>query len=228
MTRVEILYDFDFAAFEYYKKGLNHHPTMRFSGNKEIYYPLKGIKESNNIESLYLLGGGIDKISIIESNNNKCITLEPCSALFFICSMEEVFEFFVRKKRTGDKAIHDGGIYIFESLFRIERDMARGEAELHIGVSFDLKDYGWEISLGKIVNLVNEIIFKAPLASFLSSYLEFGERMIRFYDHVLPEYKEFKHLYPLFIKAVQNSVILEEFEVKLQSSYDGQTYYDFQ
>ena len=223
MTRVEILYDFDFGAFEYYKQGLNHHPCLQFSRNKEIFYPLESIKEWNAISCLYLLSCGLDKICISESSTNKCFILEPCSAMFFICELEENFAFFLKEKRKGLETILNCGILLYGSVFRFGDK--RNIEELSVNIQFQKIETEWFISFKTIDK---KEILKVPLSAFLSSYFEFGERMIRFYDHVLPEYKEFKYQYPLFIKAVQNSVILEEFEVKPQSSYDGQTYYDFQ
>ncbi len=221
--RIEILYDFDFAAFEYYKEGLNHHPSLRFSGNDETYYPLRAIKERDNIESLYLLSGGMDKVCIADSLSKKCFVIEPCSALFFICKMEETFQYFSFEKKKGHSNIMNGGIIMDESLFRVDGD--RYEDELHVGITFNLTTDGWNITFGRVGR---DIILRLPLHLFLSAYFQFGERMIRFYDHVLPEYKNFTYQYPLFIKAVRDSVIKEHFEVKPQSSYDDLTYYDYQ
>lgn len=223
MQRVEILYDFDFGAEEYYERGLNHHPSKRFSRNEEVFNPIEEIKKRNNIESLYLLGSGLDKVCISESSHNQCFVIEPCSAMFFICSIEEVFKFFTLKKSKGEISILNGGINISESSFRSFGE--RGEDELHIGITFELIDDDWKIGFGKIGK---EQILNLSLDSFLAAYFEFAERMIRFYDNVLPEYKEFKYQYPLFIKAVRDSVIMEEFKIKPQSSYDDLTYYDYQ
>ena len=224
MRRVEILYDFDFAAVKYYKQGLNDHPSKRFSHNVETYYPLESIGMRDSLESLYLLGGGLDKICIADSESHKCFILEPCPAIFFILQMEEVFNYFMIELKNENPNPSNGGIFVTESLFRNSGD--RGEFEIHVGVSFDLdENEKWQIHFQKSGQ---EKILDIPLDIFLSAYFEFGERMIRFYDYVLPEYKAIGNQYTLFIKAVRESVILKKFEVKPQSNYDDKTYYDYQ
>jgi hypothetical protein len=223
MNRIEILYDFDFAAFNYYANGLNDHPGLRFSGNEEKFYPLAEIKKRKNIDCLNLLGCGLDKICIADSDSNKCFVLEPCSAMLFICKMEEVFEYFISKQQKGKTSIKNGGITLSESSFRVGGE--RGEDELLVGINFYRKNESWVMEVGK---LGEGTVLEIPLTSFLSAYFEFGERMKRFYNGVLPEHKEFTYQYPLFLKAINESVVKTEFEVRIQSSYDEKTYYDYQ
>lgn len=221
--RIEILYDFDYNSLKYYRDGLNNHPSKQFLRSKENYNLLDVIKTWNSIEPLYLLGTGMDKICIAESDSNNCLIIEPCPALFFICKMEEVFTYFINELNRGNTNPSDGGIYVLDDLFRPSGD--RDYYDIHVGVSLEKKDEIWIISFGRSGF---EKILQLPMDSFLSAYFEFGERMISFYDHVLPEYKEFKYQYPLFMKAIKDSIIKKKFKVEPQSIYDDKTYYDYQ
>ncbi len=134
--RIEIFYDFDFRALEYYKNGLNSHPSLRFSGNENIYLPLEAIRERGTVESLYLLGAGMDKICISDSATKSCFVIEPCPAIYFILKMEETFEYFLNEKRKGKLEILNGGLNMVESLFRSGGN--RGEDELHVSMTFKI------------------------------------------------------------------------------------------
>lgn len=223
IRRVEILYDFDFRAFEYYKNGLNNHPSLRFSRNDDNYLPLEAIKERDSIDSLYLLGAGMDKICISDSFTKSCFIIEPCPAIFFICKMEETFKYFLNEKRKGKENIMDGGLLMTESLFRTGGE--RGENELWISFTFKYLNNEWFIGIGRVSS---NYYLEMELMSFLSAYFEFTERIIEFYNFVLPEYKEFTYQYPLFLEAAKNSCIIQEFKVMKQSSCDNFTYYDYQ
>lgn len=220
--RIEILYDFDFTSFEFYKNGLNKIHGNRFSGNKQTYYLLEHLKIRDNIESLYLLGTGLDKICIAESKNHKCFIIEPCPAMFFICSMEETFKYFVQNKRLGKTEINEGGIYVMESSFRPYSE--RGEWEIHAGFKLNFAQNEWQISIGESGK---PPIMKVPFQKYLSGYFDFAQKSYRFYEHILPEFKNFK-LHEAFYNAVFNSEIKNEFKIEEQSSLDDLTYYDLQ
>jgi hypothetical protein len=221
--RVEILYDFDFQAFHYYRNGLNEHPSYQFRSSNETVYPLKVIQEWSSITPLYLLSGGLDKICLIESGGNSSLVIEPCSAIFFICEMENNFVFLLEEISKGKSIIDNCGITISQNIFRANSHRSVDELEVHI--QFEKEPNGWYITFSKIPPKKK---FRVPLSIFLSSYFDFCERMVRFYDHVLPEYKNFSFQYPLFIRAVRDSAIMKAFEIKPQSSYDKFTYYDYQ
>lgn len=221
--RIEILYDFDYESLGYFKNGLNNFPGGRFSGRKPTFFPVAFLNNWSNLESLNFLGTGLDKVCMVNSSTHSAFVIEPCSAMFFCCSIEEVFAFFLNEKKANTSSISGGGLLTSESFFRVNSD--RGEDEISVGIDFEKNKEGWDIIFFKNRKLFE---WRSPLKSFLSAYFEFGERMLRFYNHVIPEYKEFEFYYPLFLKAVNDSVIKSEFDFKTQSSYDDKTYYDFQ
>lgn len=223
MSRVEITYDFDYKSLEYYKNGINNFPGGRFNSD-EKFEIIEFLKEWPNLDSLNFLGTGLDKLVICYSESHSVFVIEPCSAMFFLCKMEESFSYIIRELGKNVNRVKGAGIETVESFFRTLSD--RGEKEINVGIDLIKRETGdWDIVFYKSEQ---DFSFSCPLDKFLSAYFEFGERMIRFYDHVLPEYKEFKYYYPLFIKAVRESVITTKFEIKPQSSYDDKTYYDFQ
>lgn len=221
--RIEIMYDFDYRARNYYNNGLNYHPSLRFRRNEDIYLPLEAIRERDDLDCLYLLGAGMDKICICYSVSKSCFIVEPCPALYFILKMEETFQYFLKEKKKGKIEILNGGIYLMESLFRSGGQ--RGENEIHLSITFKLINKEWKIGFGR-AGSENQLIL--DLNNFLSAYFEFAERMVEFYNFTLPQYKEFTYHYPLFMKAVNDSDILKEFQVIKQSSFDELTYYDYQ
>jgi len=222
MGRVEIIYDFDYNSLEYYKNGLNDFPGGRFSSSDKFEI-VEFLKEWQNVDSLNFLGTGLDKLMICYSATHTVFSIEPCSGMFFICKMEEAFGYMVKEISKGVKQVSGAGIVTVESFFRTGSD--RGEKEINVSIDLTQDEVGWNITFKKVGQ---DFSFTCPLDKFLSAYFEFGERMIRFYEHVLPEYREFKFYYPLFIKAVRDSVIKKEFDIEPQSSYDDFTYYDYQ
>lgn len=222
--RIEILYDFDYEALRYLENGLNGFPHANIPLDDPPFLPLEFLRDWDHPDSSLMLGCGLDKICIADAATHNCFIIEPCSALFFCCSMEQTFRFFLEQLRLKnlDKII-GGGILTEENLVRNTAE--RYPHDIKIGIDFVKIDNEWDIIFS---NVKSTYEFRCNLSLFLSAYFDFGERMIRFYDHVIPQYKDLKYYYPLFMQSVKNSVIGSAFEIKKQSGYDTMTYYDYQ
>ena len=226
MARIEIIYDFDPASFEYYKKGLNEYPSLQFSRNEELFFPIEEIRKRKNIECLNHLGTGLDKLCIMDSKSKRCFMLEPCSAAYFICSIEETFKYFIQEINLGKTSIENGGIHIGETSYRVNREhKVAGESDIWAGITLKLINENWKISFGKVLE---EPILELAFESFLSAYFDFAKRMKRFYDEFIPQFQMCEYQYAIFNSAVEESVINEKFNWKSQSSFDKLTYYDYQ